>query len=98
MGKLWIASAIAILSSIPPVFGGGFGSPMFDRIIETTAVLSFPGMYLAQILALIGANYTWLVKSLGLVFLVSVITNTIFYWALFSLVAGAATMLNRKAR
>jgi hypothetical protein len=32
------------------------------------------------------------------VFVVSVITNTIFYWALFSLIAGAATMLNRKAR
>lgn len=95
MGKLWIATVIAILSTIPAVFNNtSFGTPIFNHIADTAAALSFPGMYLSQIAVLIFANFPIAATSRGFVFLVAVIGNTIFYWAFLSLFAALLTLLS----
>lgn len=94
MGKLWVASLIAILSTIPAVFAEGAWSP-FVRFLQIASPLALPGLMLAQVLSQIGSNYPNVVNSHGFVFLVSAFGNTLFYWAVLSLFAGLLTLVNR---
>jgi len=97
MTKLWVATVIAFLSSIPLLSGAGIGHPISNRILDTIAILSVPGTFLAHTLAVAGRNFPDVVNSLAFVFIVSVIGNTLVYWAVFSLVATIATMFNRNS-
>ncbi len=88
MKKLIIASAIAILTSIPLVLRVGFSSPTLSHILDGITVLSLPGTALAHTLSAVGANYPDLVNSVSFIFVVSVVVNTLLYWAVFSLAAA----------
>jgi hypothetical protein len=92
MGTLWIASVVAILATIPAVFNNtGFGSPIVNRLAEMAATLSLPGMDVARILSSMPTHYTEVFRSQGFIFLVSVVTNTLLYWAVFSLLGALLT-------
>lgn len=88
MKKLVIASVIAILSSLPLMLKSGLGYPLLNHILDAIAILSIPGTALAHTLSAVGANYPNLVNSVSFVFVVSVVANTLLYWAIFSVVAA----------
>ncbi len=88
MKKLVIASAIAILSSLPLVLKAGLGSPVLNHILDAIAILSLPGAALAHVLSAAAANHPDLLNSVSFVFVVSAVANTLLYWAVFSLVAA----------
>ena len=88
MKNLWIALIVAVcVSSVHFAGEAELRSPVLSRIIDVVAVAAFPGTLMAQIISDISGGSSHITASLAFVFMISVLVNSLFYWAAVALIS-----------